>query len=427
MVGGYGHPPDANDATNGTDIGLVYNGHTDQVFDFTDMSGNQVANYGYCGVTINHVSYNACTDPQIAYDRIAQHGYWIITYLAYPWDPVAKVKGDGGVIMLYVSNDGNPADGFWQSNFPAITDGCPDQPRLGYTTNKIVVAISMATYNGGCSDGSTYERISVADLTGAEAHNPNYTQHTNTYTGKVAIQPTTTTVKPDMILWEAPDPIYQPQGLGEFISGPAGTWTMQQWPLTVNVSYNGDGPFFAHQPPPTSVELDVNDGRFISATLSGNTAWAASNQQCSNGQLCPYFNIMNVDPNTGAPTTYVNDFEVQNTNGWNMYYPAIATTVFSTSIMGVVDYTYANGGIDPSSQGFQLSPTGAATIDYAGRQVGTTTATSNDGAGNARWGDYSGCDYVVNSQPAVDVCVGMWAEQDNYWNYALEVFTNQYS
>jgi hypothetical protein len=418
-------------ATNGTDIGFAYNSSAGMEFYFTDMSGNQVyAPAPYCTSSGGGQTFYNCSDPTLLYD--GQANKWLFSYLAYN----AYLNGrfmEGASIVVAASKHSDPSLGFWNPVLVGtVTDGCLDQPRLAFTTDMVVVTANYWNWasTNSCdtvnynNTGDDVVAINKTQLYAGAIPDRVMNRFTN-----MSLQPTPTPSYEGTILWESPDwATGSHHGVQAFITGPESDVNFQWFTLPVT-SYNMSPAFYASQPN-TSVELDLDDGRFTSAAFSGNTAWAVANQPCTNNQFCPFFYIVNVDA-SGKPTTYVNSFNLQNSSGWNMYYVAIATTIGSSSVIGVLDYTYVSGGIDPSSEGFQISTAGSYAA--SGSEVGTTTIPVDDGNGHARYGDYSGCDYVAGTyvagvSPAQVACVGQFAQNNpGSFNQALEEYTNKFS
>jgi hypothetical protein len=429
-LGGYGAPPDPNMATNGTAMVTAYNGQAAMLYHFTNMSGANLTpnNVQYCGITGGGVSYYSCSDPSVLYDRQANR--WILSYLAFNSDGNGNFL-EGATVAVTVSKTSDPTDGFYTPTLVGtVTDGCLDQPRLAYTTDKVVVDVNYWNWNasGQCRDLSQPSTdIVVANKT--EFYAGGTYHRTMVRIQGLSIFPTPTPSYEGTVLWEAPDwTTGYSQGAVAYMSGPENALQFSWYSLPIqalgllNNQYD-ENEKFAIQPH-SSVQIDAGDGRFQSAAFTGGEVWAASSQADSTNQFCPYFSILNID-NSGN-LTYNKDFLICNPDGWNMYYPTITTTISHQSVLGVVDYSFAVGGIDASTQGFQLDS--SQYFNPAGREVGGDSALQTRGFSYARWGDYNGCSYVAGTNPAQAVCVGQFAQTDlSNSNQALEVFTNKYS
>jgi hypothetical protein len=298
------------------------------------------------------------------------------------------------------------------------TSGCYDAPRLGVTTDKVIVTANFYT-----SCGSTvHSHVWVINESDMDNLDTTISNDEVTYTG-YNLQPTTTPSYEASILFEMPDFNTANDGtmLTHYVTGTQGseTWTSNSWTIGNVCECQFDA-----QQKGTSDELDGDSNEAESAAFTGGTAWVDANDSDATGLLTPTYVAFNVN-GSAKPTSIDNYFDVANPNGWNMYYPALGSTISSTSIIGTVDYSCNSStcGSNPQyagSQEYEMSDSGS--IVYAGRQSGDSSITF--GGNPTRWGDINGCDYVNGTSPAEVTCVAQFASGGSS---ASEVFTDEYS
>ena len=153
-TGGYGEPPNNDVATDGSYNELIYNGGHGEagiVVDITGVSGTHLGTFRQCGVD----GFNGCSDPNIVYDRAASR--WVLTYVSFP----VPFHNDGGVIALGVSANANPLSGFYTWGLGKVTSGSYDAPRLGVTSDKVVISANY--YSPSCGSVALCARVWVVN------------------------------------------------------------------------------------------------------------------------------------------------------------------------------------------------------------------------------------------------------------------------
>lgn len=134
----YGDPPDNNMDTDGGSAAFMYNDGAGERLDLLSLYGNGTPYGGYnlCGIQ----GYTGCSDPVIRFDRVNGDDRWIFTYEDYtPGTP-------GGSVVLGVSHDSNLSDGFAMYGIGNQTTGSLDAPRLGISSDKVIVTYDY--FNG---------------------------------------------------------------------------------------------------------------------------------------------------------------------------------------------------------------------------------------------------------------------------------------
>jgi hypothetical protein len=222
-------------------------------------------------------------------------------------------------------------------------------------------------------------------------------------------------------LFEAPDFGTPSEGttVTRYLSGPQGgeTWFTENWTIA-----NDPGVNFTAPQPGSSITLNGDSNEFESAAWTYDTLWVTGNYECPNtSQLCPLFVVFDAAQD-GQPIGLDADFAVRMSDGSTLFYPALATTINTESVLGVVDYTCSGCPHYASSGTFQLNPSGSY---QGGAYQNGNSVIPGDYEGNEhRWGDVNGCSYVPNSSPARVTCVGEFALNSAS---ASEVYTVSYS
>lgn len=413
---GYGveaGPTDNTIASDGTVNGTTYNGsavgeNASMVILFSSSSGTPLKSYGLCGVS----GYPYCSDPEINYDR--DTGNWIETYEV--WNQSGNTVTQEELIVC-ASKDSQYADGFSCWALGSTTSGSFDAPRIGYTTDKVILTVNF--YSSTCP-GVDVECDLIFVLNKTQLYSLDGFHFTESQGVGYNYYVTSTPSYEQTILFESPDAYTTNAGtmVTHYITGPENSysWATVGW----TIATISQEPLFASQPG-TSIPLYADGSEVESSALSGGLAWATLNDEpestgCPGPQLCPFFIQFTVNGNV-LPTGIDHYFAYSNPNGWSMYYTALATTIGNTSVIGVSDYS-CNGTCAEyaGSEEYEVTPTAGFT--FAGRQDGTTTMqpsneTIPDPPGPSvpvyTWGDINGCSYVNGTSPAQVVCAAAFA------------------
>ena len=451
--GGFGDPTDSNVATDGNYIVVAYNGwdkstnpqHSgQQIFQVTNSQGSELGYVATCGYS----GFNACSDPSILYD--SNNNVWIFSYLALCNPNLSNAGGcptqTGDELVMGVSNDANPLDGFDVSTIALTTSGFLDQPRLAVSRTMVVASANELGDPTHCSFGlnNSCARIVVIDLSRFE-------DRTAFYWGVFqesghSLVPASSFNFPALTMFESAD-------YGTPRNGDATWWVSgyAQGPMvseyTFPDGYGGidqsEAELFANMP--VANQLDASDGRFNTATMSGDDQMFALGTQedtyCKTSTglaiTCMYGVELNYDPATGQPISVNNWINVVSGVNWNLLYPAasqvLSGSAGSRGILGIVDFTCSysqcGAGQYPGAQGFRLVEGNGGLLTFVGRQSGNVSPTPDGlvSPTSHRWGDYSGCAYIGNSNPSGSVCVSQWADKNDSgspWQENLEVFAN---
>jgi len=418
-----------------TIIGLSHNGTSNMVFLFTSTSGSGIKSFGFCGFD----GFTRCSDPEIVYDRL--NNSWLISFAVY------NDSGGGEIIVGGSPSGAGPLGGFNIYSIGKVSGtSLLDQPRLAYTTDKVLVTANLA-HSGVCSGPDYCTRAYVIRKSDLECSCSVQQLHYDTWGFlNTTFEPISTPSYEGTTMITGPNPyIGNSNATWEYVQGAQGseTWTGQ----TVGIgsfhwqASNGAGQYYD----PNNVVIDTDDSRINQAVYTNSQAWAVGNNSesstnCSLGYCnMPYVMIFSVDSN-GKPTgtnPLLHSFYLDKYLGNNLdaYYPGIATTITHSSVLGTMDLssgTVPNWG--PSSEGFQLdNGTGTYTYTAAGRQTSTVDVpydgqTTVNGLQAHRWGDYNSCAYWPGTSPAKVSCEAEYAVNNSSDNYhAIEVYTNTYS
>lgn len=387
-MNGYGTPPDNPIATNGVyDVAMYNDSNFHVTMNIMSTSGAFQGAFTMCDLE----GFTSCGDPQIVYDRASQR--WIYTFFAFGCSTC------GGVVGIGVSDNSNPLSGSAIWALGKVTTGSYDAPRLGISSDKVIITVDRT----GCTSCSS---VDIWVLNKSELYSMNGFNF-DTFSGSgTNWDPVNYTSNEATTLFEAPDSNTGNSGAMEtyYVTGPQGgteTWIAQRW----YIANDPNIAMYAVQPG-TADTLDADSNEFDSAAYSGGVLWVTGNDQCSNGQLCPVFIVFDISSNN-QPTQVASDFEIQMSDGSDLFYPALETTVTRQAVLGVVDYTCASCPHYGSSGTFQLTPSGG----YQGGayEDGNSTIAPPSGQTSARWGDFNSCSYMPNTNPAQATCIGEYA------------------
>ncbi len=328
------------------------------------------------------------TDPRIAWDAGAQR--WYSTILGCP----AACDGTNtSSVLLAVSKTADPT-GVWDV-WQAMTDAnkIDDQPRLGYSADKIVVAVdqfnSLTSFNADFM--AVIQKSDVLAAVSPQTVKFNMTSGLNHRTGIIPATPLPN---------ENTNTVFAPYHGSDTLGQYASTLTVTGTPAGNNVVIKEQGPGIsdlstppsAIQPGVNSMTIDTGDNRFVSAVFSKKGLWITANDKCNGPVAC--IRIIHVD--VSGVTFAVNDDAdiVALGSSGDVYYGAVSVECSAKHLM--VTYTQSSSTMFPTSRievlaipviigsGLSALSYGAGNVPYVGPQVDKNHPTV------ARFGDYSG-------------------------------------
>jgi IPT/TIG domain-containing protein len=315
------------------------------------------------------------SDPRVVYDAFS--GRWFLVGLAF---------GPSTASLLAVSLSSDPGGG-WRT-YGMVTDVLPDQPKLGISADKVVIAwndFSCPT----CFVGQETQVIEKADLLAASdtPASVGFGPDPQRFSPVPAIQLTSTTTA---------FMVYNRNTLvGDPDAGPyVGVVRLTGRPASNNVQwfeFNGI-PIAATGTPPRGVQpgsttIETNDDRFLSAVWRQGVMWLSGNDTCRPGgdsQQRACLRLVKVTATDGA-VGLLKDMVVGTASGSD-YFPAVTTDAAGNLH---VSFTTSSATLNPSVFAGFL-PEGGAT--FLGGIVTPGRGPYNTGGcgGTNRWGDYSG-------------------------------------
>ena len=356
-----------------------------------DRGGNQLGTFSL----VNFFDVGqAGSDPKIVYD--AGTGRWFMTMM----DCVGGQCGGNWTSLgvdLAVSQTSDPLGSWWiyGSIFNSDQGNLQDQPKLGFSDDKVTVSDNV--YSGHCGAGSCFLHEAVDVLQKSDLLNgqsAGFVEDTSTFAfNTIPAIPTPTAAGSDSTQYTAW------QGFGSL-----GTDQITGTPDAGNVS------FANQQSPPIGGMTGTVDAPGIpSGAASGNEVesvawqdnqlWAVSTDGCtpagdSGTRDCT--RIDQVDTSTPSSLTVTTDLNLSDGPGSYEVYPSVTTDFFDNMMLGFT--SSHDSSTQPSAEAVGHQPGGGYTaINYL---------FSNTTYCGTRWGDYSG----IGQDPADEGNV--WTAQE---------------
>jgi HYDIN/CFA65/VesB-like, Ig-like domain len=412
-------PPDTNAAAGPDQVVEVVNLAL-QIF---DKSGNPLAG----PVSLNslfRLGNNFSSDPKVRYDPGSQR--WFISMLSLNM-PSASTSTTGQ-IDLAVSNSSDLSNPTWTIYHFPTPSNLPDQPDIGFSADKVVVAANgfacLSAANGGCnaggSTGNLFFIIDKADLTSA-ASSPRAQffppgQDPSTFSIQPARMMPGTSPQPTTLYMAAVVPDSSNFIHVFTVEGLPNSSTVQITPLSINSLLD---PPLPHQPSGVLQNND-NDNRLQDAVWQDGSLWVSANSACTPaGDSSPHdcLRFIEVLTNGGAGMEVNQDFDY-GTPGTDYYYPAVAldqsdnlVSVFSRSSSSEYPSVYFASRL-------QSDP-----LDSMSYPVLIESGQANYLSTYHRWGDYSGAsvDPTDGSQVWVGGEYATAATSPNWGTWIAEV------
>ena len=349
------------------------------------------------------------TDPKIVYDASA--GRWYMSGAAF------DANFDSYVYLAASQN--TDATGYWwvytildQHTSKTLCD----QPHLGFSSDKIVVACDnflanhvpqsgyMVVDKGGAISGTAYEYIRFFDATDQAKHfsmQPVY-----------SMTPTST----EYLVYNSGYGVGVLAVFGNPRSGNVG-WGESLDPLYMAAMAS---------PPPAAQKgsttlLDTGDFRMLSAVFQSNIIWISSNDSCTPAGDTAKHSCMRLDrvDVTNFPHPALNlDYDVGSV-GTDLFYPAVTMDQSGTVYLA---FSSSSANIYPEFDIAVITPATPDAIDSVFQIVagqGSYSGPSSTTGGPARWGDYSGAAPDPNNPHGVilagEAAAGSGQLQPNWW------------
>jgi DNA-binding beta-propeller fold protein YncE len=370
----------------------------------------------------------AVSDPRIVWD--SDSGRWFSSALLCTISKSGKCDGNPSGILLAVSLSADPSPVNWKVyTVEKDTTVLDDQPRLGFSSDKLVVAFDQYSSGGGSFNNDEMFVIEKADAVAAKpalrSTSFNMNSGLNHRFGIVPAVPTPS----DQTGFDAFAAYHGSDILGQYAS----TLTITGTPALKDVSFTEAGPGISGMSTPPAASqpgaansLDTGDNRFLTVTETNNNLWIGATDACtppgdSTTRACA--RVIEVKL---APTpTVVADTDLAR-NGADLYYPAPLATACGNDLF--MTYTISSAGQFPTAE-VATSPIPLATV-FTSRDYGAGSAQYLGQSGEKkplRWGDYSGIspdgsDFCSHGPWVAAELGGTAAGQPN-WTTAVGQFT----
>lgn len=320
------------------------------------------------------------SDPKLVYDPVSSR--WFLS----GWG--VNTSTNSGTVYLAVSNSSDPTAG-WSVYTVATESGTlTDQPKIGVTGDKVVVA-----WNDYGSSGFTKVEVWVLQksdlLSGATVAAQSYTS--SSVFNLVPAQDLSAT-NTAYLAYDTSTSLEVMTVTGSPASNDLATSTSG---TTINAPTQ---PPLAAQPSGQSINTD--DNRILSVVWDQGTLWAGANTACvppgtSTSEPCAYVAEASVS-STGTQLVYQT---VLSQAGGGIYYPAVT---LDGSGQPFVVATASSSSENPSVVGF-VRPSASGNFVQSSLMAGTGSydCPSSVCGTSSRWGDYSGA--VVDPSNSSDI------------------------
>jgi hypothetical protein len=381
-------PPDTNVAAGPNQVVEVVN-LAMQVF---DKAGSPLA--GPVSLdTFFGIGGNFSSDPKVRYDPGSQR--WFISMLSL--NTSSASTSTTGQIDLAVSSGSDLSTATWKSyQFPTPSN-LPDQPDIGFSADKVVIAANgfacLPAKSGGCNaggpTGNLFFVIDKADLTSmassprADFYKPGFDSPT-TFSIQPARMMPGTSPQPATLYMAAVAPDSSSFMHVFTVDGLPNSSTVQLTSLPINSLID---PPNAIQPGGSQPGQFTGDNRLQDAVWQDGSLWVSANSMCTpqgdtSARDCLRFIEILTD---SSPSMEVNQDFDYGTPGTDYYYPAVAiddaenlVSVFSRSSSTEFPSLYFASRL-------QSDP-----LDSMSYPVEIESGKTNYVSGHHRWGDYSG-------------------------------------
>jgi DNA-binding beta-propeller fold protein YncE len=368
------------------------------------------------------------TDPRIVFDSNSDR--WYSTVLQCTIAKSGKCDGTPDAVLLAVSLSADPSPSNWKvyvvdNETSGVID---DQPRIGFSSDKVVVAFDQYSSPGSFSNDEMFV-IQKSDLVAAvplpQMTSFNMNSGTNHRFGIVPAVPTPS----DQTGFNAFAAYHGSDTLGQYAS----TLTITGTPAAADVGFTEAGPGISGMGTPPSASqpgapnsIQTDDNRFRTVTETNGSLWIGANDSCTptgdtSSRACARIIQVKLSPSPSV----VSDVDLSH-KGEDLYYPAVLASACSDVLY--LTYTVSSATEFPTAE-VATSPIPLASVfttrDYG---AGTTKYLGQSGEKSPfRWGDYSGIssdgsDFCSHGPWVAAEIGGTTAGQPN-WTTAIGQFT----
>jgi hypothetical protein len=353
----------------------------------------------------------AFSDPRIVYDAAA--GRWLLSGFALN-------SAFNSVMYVAISDNSDPTMPWSIYQVTSRAGVVMDQPKIGFTNDKIVLAWNDFTNASGFIGEETWI-LQLSQMLAGQSVAISYFPLDDTRISLVPVISLTAT-STEYVIYNDTCSARDGVGMSACTTGnpSLGVVAITGTPAQHDVAWSEANPSFVQtSTPPLAAQpggsgIETNDDRFVSAVWQNGVVWAAANDACViGGSIHSCLRLAEV--NTVAATV-VTDTDLAQT-GDDLYFPAVT---LDGSGDAFVVATLSSPSIYPSVMVAGSSPATAGFVGsvlWAGAGSYTCSFCGSDGN---RWGDYSGA--APDPAHPQDVWVAgehMTASGGNYWGTAI--------
>jgi hypothetical protein len=410
------YPPSTDVAVSSSDVAETVN--TSLLIHPRSGGANQTANLD---TVLGIPSASGCgsesgstvIDPRVYFDDLPGAGRWYISgaVVQYAGDVISCSQPV--IAVADIAGGSCPAaitttTACWiVYGIPATADSAPgsdvitDQPKLGYSDDKLVISWNDCPSAGdGCTGEETWVIQKSAILSGTiESNDAVSLFKGEDLSGRFGLVPAEE-LSSNSDAWAVYNNADYVNASQTQLEPTLGTIRIFGTPLGGNVSWQegnsqGVDPQIAPmsvppliQQPGTAVELDADDDRLLDATWMDGDLWTTADDACL-GEACGRFIEEGGLSGSSPAPGILQDWDL-GAAGMDVYYPAatfdqngdmiaVANTSTPTSLAAMIAMTQAAGS--------------AASVNFTGQFAAAGVAYTQPGgcgSGCARWGDYSG-------------------------------------
>jgi hypothetical protein len=332
------------------------------------------------------------SDPRIIYDTLS--GRWFVSGFA------SDAAFDSNT-YLAVSDTTDPTAGWSTYGIASYAGVVTDQPKIGVSSDKVVMSWNDFTTSGTVFGGAETWVLQKSDLLiGAGVQHVSFAPDASRFDIVPATSLTATST--EYLVYNNSCSGAAGFGVGSCTTGSStlGVVAITGTPAAGDVAGSESDPSVVQtsNPPaaaqPSGPSIDTNDDRLLSAVWRNGTLWTSANDACLAGaaaQSC----LRLVEVTTGATPSVLFDDDIGFV-GADLYFPAV--TLDGSGDPYVVA-TLSSSSIFPSVIVYGESPTSGGFATVRLWNGAGSYACSFCGAGNNRWGDYSGA-AIDPSNPA---------------------------
>ena len=252
------------------------------------------------------------TDPRVMYDTLS--GRWFAS--------IADFTTVSVILAVSTSSDPTVTPGGWKIyNFPF--NNCPDQPKIGFSDDKLAVSANIFTANPTCQAslgsflGLQYYIISKNDLINGVA-TPRQ-QRSNIDNTIFAVNPVQSLSSTSTLFMVTVGSQQSTTVVLSSVSGTVPNAVRTDTALSISTTHQPSG---ARQPT-TSVQLDTDDARILDAAWYQGRLWFTFNDGCTpsgDTQIRSCFRLDQIDTTTNS--LVLPELE-KGTTGFDYFYPAL--------------------------------------------------------------------------------------------------------